>query len=637
MKLITTRNLTVLISLLTFIVYLITGNRDLSFTDCGELAGACSTLGICHPTGYPLFTLFGYFWSILPLGLTKIYQLNILAAIYTAISASILFNSLILMIEVINPKTDTNLPSKKGKSQKKNKSFEIDDNVLVIISFISALIYGFAQTIWQLGLSIEVYSLQAVMFNLVIFLMLKSILMSKENNKFYFLTALALGLSFSNHMTTILVVPFVLFLFFKMPNSKFDFSSKRFKLLLFLAIPFILGISLYLYLPIRSSSHPAFNWGWVHRSFDKFIYHISGKQFQVWMFTGSEVISKNFNTFVDLLIPNLTILGIVLGLLGGYTLMKYSKTLLTAVILLIVICLAYSLNYGINDIDSYFLLAFIGLIILVFFGILGLATFFPKYQKYLIATVILPVWLLIGNYAENNKSKDYLVPEYTRLMGDNLEKNAIIISNQWDYFCSAFWYKQLVEGYRKDVVLVEKELLRRTWYADQFKLWYPETAKMVDVEYRNFLGQLELFESGTNYDNSLIQKYYVDLINAIIDKNYGKRPIYITLDILMNESDRVIGAGYEKIPVGFAHRLEKSKEPFPVNVDNLNLEKFISSGKSSYYLDQAIHGTASLNIMNIGRYAFFTNQKEVSKKALELALRVDPTNENAKQILNQIR
>ena len=49
-----------------FIIYLFTCQRDIGFTDAGELAGACQSLGIAHPTGYPLFTIIGSLWAHIP-------------------------------------------------------------------------------------------------------------------------------------------------------------------------------------------------------------------------------------------------------------------------------------------------------------------------------------------------------------------------------------------------------------------------------------------------------------------------------------------------------------------------------------------------------------------------------------------
>ena len=65
-----------------FIVYLFTLAPSVVQIDSGELAAVQATLGIAHPTGYPLFTMIGYIFSLIPLPFTKIFQLNILASIY---------------------------------------------------------------------------------------------------------------------------------------------------------------------------------------------------------------------------------------------------------------------------------------------------------------------------------------------------------------------------------------------------------------------------------------------------------------------------------------------------------------------------------------------------------------------------
>jgi hypothetical protein len=71
-----------LTALFAFIIYLFTLAPSVVQIDSGELAAVQATLGIAHPTGYPLFTMLGYIFSLIPLPFTKILQLNILAAIY---------------------------------------------------------------------------------------------------------------------------------------------------------------------------------------------------------------------------------------------------------------------------------------------------------------------------------------------------------------------------------------------------------------------------------------------------------------------------------------------------------------------------------------------------------------------------
>ena len=71
-----------LLSLIAAVVYLLTLAPSVVEIDSGELAAVQYNLGVAHPTGYPLFSLLGWLWSHIPLGMSKIYQLNLLALLY---------------------------------------------------------------------------------------------------------------------------------------------------------------------------------------------------------------------------------------------------------------------------------------------------------------------------------------------------------------------------------------------------------------------------------------------------------------------------------------------------------------------------------------------------------------------------
>ena len=60
------------VALIAFVVYVQTMAPAVGFIDDGELATVCYTLGIAHPTGYPLFTLIGWVFSHLPIASTVI-------------------------------------------------------------------------------------------------------------------------------------------------------------------------------------------------------------------------------------------------------------------------------------------------------------------------------------------------------------------------------------------------------------------------------------------------------------------------------------------------------------------------------------------------------------------------------------
>ena len=303
MKFISKTIFTILAFFIPLIFFCGTANPDVTFTDSGELAGACISLGIAHPTGYPLFTILGHLWALLPIPLKTIQWLNFFASFCTALSVAVFFNINTIILGYIlklKPNRKRNAKKIKPKEPKVVKSFVSDDFIL-IISLINALIYAFSMTVWQQSNSIEVYSLQLLMMNLIIFSMLKACFVEGATRKYHILTAFLLGLGFSNHMTTILLVPGILFLYFKPFNQKATFDQSKLKFLAFLIIPFLLGLSFYIYLPLRSAASPEFNWGWVSRGFDKFFYHIQGKQYQVWMFSGSDVWKENISKFFSLL------------------------------------------------------------------------------------------------------------------------------------------------------------------------------------------------------------------------------------------------------------------------------------------------------------------------------------------------
>ena len=263
---------------LSGIIYVLTMMPDIGFTDSGELAAVAHTLGIAHPTGYPLYTIIAHVWSLIS-PFSTVYDLNLLAALMTAGSISLF--SLILE-EVLSFTT----------CKKEHAS---------IISFSVSLMFAFGSTVWSQATSLEVYSLQLLLFMLSIFFFIKAMKHGGMSNHLL-IWGFLIGLSFTNHGTTILLAPAMIAGYFSdWKTGRFDFSSQKFRGLLPL-IPLFLGALLvWLYLPIRSAQNPIINWGEVHRNWDAFSYHAFGKQYQVWMFNEGTA-KENFPKYLAALI-----------------------------------------------------------------------------------------------------------------------------------------------------------------------------------------------------------------------------------------------------------------------------------------------------------------------------------------------
>ncbi|MCW8814220.1 MAG: DUF2723 domain-containing protein, partial [Chlorobium sp.] len=311
-----------LVSLFVFIIYLITLAPSVVQIDSGELAAVQATLGIAHPTGYPLFTMVGYLFSLIPLPFTKIFQLNILAAIYCAAAIGVFSYTIKFCLDNLssfkNKSAIQKEFSKKNKKKSKEKFeqtekiTEISDNLKILSAVFGGLILAFSRTFWFQSTSVEVYSLHLLLITLIIFSLLKAYVSSLEKDRLtnWLVFSFLLALGFTNHMTTLLILPGTAYLYF----SRYKFNSASFKKLAIMILFFIpILILVYLYLPIRASQNPFLNWG-NPIDWERIYRHISGKQYQVWLFTSFDSAGKQLNHFFNIL-PEEFYVGLVLAII----------------------------------------------------------------------------------------------------------------------------------------------------------------------------------------------------------------------------------------------------------------------------------------------------------------------------------
>jgi len=578
--------------IIPFTLYILTLAPSVAFTDSGELAAACATLGIAHPTGYPLFIVLGFLWTKIPLPFTLIFKLNLFAAFCTALASLLFFEFAMFLLSVIQERqshSPKETKKKKSKSKSEQTSVALERESLVLIALSASLLFAFSRTIWAQATAVEVYSLHLVMLVLSIRLFLRFTLAKEPQTRDALIWAFVLGLGFTNHLTMILLAPAMLYFYF----HRFGFTRDAFTRIAIMSVPFALGLSLYLYLPIRSSMSPDFNWGEVHRSFDKFFYHVSGKQYQIHLFNGNW--EPQAKMLFSLLPFELAFVGIVLSLYGAVRLFQVEKPLAWFVMLLVFGSALYAVNYNVHDADSYFLLTFLALILLA-----GMGVMFLVQQRKELATIslLLPLIAIAINFQHNNKRNETLVVDYTKTMIEPLEPNALVLSAQWDYFCSAFWYLQRFEGLRPDVVMIEKELLRRTWYVRAVQRQYPEIAEKCRNEMEAFLEDLEQFEAGKPYNQIRIQARWIAMLNALIEKNMNERPVYLTTDVLQTEPE--VATAYKKVPQGFALRVSTQDTLLPMG-DFRQLASFLSATPRTH-LEEGILQTASVQLSNAARY-----------------------------------
>ncbi|MGH2575084.1 MAG: protein O-mannosyl-transferase family, partial [Ignavibacteria bacterium] len=562
------------------------------------------------------------------------------------------------------------------------------------ITLFSCLTLAFSKTFWSQANSVEVYSLHIFFLVSLFFVFLKAINTSRNHlpsplqrgnsiissvktnfvseNKYYLIFSFLLGLSFTNHLTTILLAPacLTLFLVTNLKNKK-----SILPLIGIMSVCFLIGFSVYLYLPIRAAMNPIFLWGNPY-NLERFYWHITGKQFSVWIFSAqgsipvflfllfslvilsviglkrritinkfyhfsvflvlsalsfimlsssSGIVEKQFKFFLNSLLNEFGTGLFLFAILGIYKLSEFNLNIYYLTVLSFLGCLFYSVNYDIHDISSYFLLAYIVTAIWIGFGALYIYEKIDNFIKsktrqliFSVVIVLLSVITLKSNYGENDESKNYYVEEYTMNVFRNIEPNGVIISSQWDFWISSSWYYNFVKKIRTDIVVIDKELLRRSWYFTYLRRNYPEIYENSKGEIERFLSELYKFEHNIPYEQKVIMRAFSDLLTSFVEKN-PSRNIYTTWEIERDKNE-TFAVNYNRIPDGILSQL--------VKIDTANTQEqliktydfnFTPTTKKNYYHETIMLSYASM-LTNSANYLFKQNRITDARKYLDLAL-----------------
>ncbi|NWG29026.1 MAG: DUF2723 domain-containing protein [Ignavibacteriaceae bacterium] len=578
-----------LTSLIVFIIYMFTLAPSVVQIDSGELSAVQATLGIAHPTGYPLFTMIGYLFSLLPLPFTKILQLNILAAIYCSAAVGVFTYTIKYCLDnvsVFKKKISEKESAKKEKKKFKEqnaivKQNEIPENFKLLSAVFGGLTLAFSRTFWFQSTSVEVYSLHLLLISLIILFLLKAYVNSFENDKlFHWLVfAFFLALGFTNHLTSILILPGTAYLYFT--KYKFNSASIR-KLALMILLFAVVLVAVYSYLPLRASQNPLLNWG-NPIDWERIYRHITGKQYQVWLFTSFDSAGKQFSHFWSML-PFEFFIGLILSIIGLFVTMFRARKLFLFVLITFVFSVLYSINYDINDIDSYFLLAFVMLSFFAAFGALKIMEIksLQKNSSLFILAGVLAVQLFF-NFIKVNQSGVYTFEDYTKAVLNTVPEKSVILSYQWDYFISASLYYQFVEDYRSDVTVIDKELLRRSWYFNQINNQHPEVLSGVKNEIDQFLIALKPFERDEKFDSNRLENLYRLIMTNLIRTNIKERDYFIAPELVEQEMKRgefKLPEGYNLVPHLFLYKVVEGNEYVPAPDPDFTIR--IASNRNIY-------------------------------------------------------
>ncbi|MBN2620195.1 DUF2723 domain-containing protein [candidate division WOR-3 bacterium] len=492
-------------------VYIYTLCPTVYLIDSGELAAVSYTLGIAHPTGYPLYTLISYLFARAP-G-EPIVNANIFSAALSVIAA-------LLMYAIARRLTRDRMAA-----------------------LLPALLFAFAPTIWRISITNEVYPLTAVFTVLILLLLQKTSSMRRAYILLY-----CIGLAFTNHIIIFsIALPVIIYLLIT--------RRPAFKHIFYGIILCLLGLSLYIYLIARYAGSAVLAWGGTY-NVERLLWHITGKQYQVWMFTLSmNEILNNFVQGLGMIARNFLyvfLIPVIAGFIHLYRTARSSFWLYTSIV---AINFLYAVNYSIPDIESYYIPAFCALVIV---SIHGLA----RAQRYLKWYTVLPAGILIMLVNHNACSLRHttFADDFSRAHFEPLPANSLVICTFWDIYSPALYF-QHVKDQRTDLVIIDKELLRRTWYIHYLKRTYPAFYAQGQSAIEAYLPELMKFEYGEPYNPQVIQTRYIQMLQTFIVTHLTANDVYLVMPYPDNDLCQ-IKFEYPLVPYGFVFRIQKDTTSF---------------------------------------------------------------------------
>jgi hypothetical protein len=455
---------------------------------------------------------------------------------------------------------------------------------------------------------------------------------------------LALG---DHHVTVGLTLPAIAAVVYRTQGLKF-FISRR---LLYAALISIGGLILvYSYLPWAASRSPVMNWG-EPRSFQEIWWHMTGRQYRVFFSFSPAAMGVQFIGFCRMALsefgfPWLPVVPL-LALAGFASAYKRDRTAFWFLLLIIIADLGYCLSYEIaEDKDAYYLPAFMSIAIAAGFGIcwlfqVGSARRKPAVKSYLppaVAIVLTAATALAANWPFNNRSHYFIANDYVENLFSTIGPDGLLLTQDWQVV-SPMFYAQEIERRRRDVKVIDINLLRRSWYFDYLQHAHPDlvdrSREKIDA-YVELLKQWERDPGSFAKDQTLTQRIsmaFLQLIQSMVTNEIKVAPVYITNDVLSADKTngyltQWIPQTYQLVPQGLVFNLATDQtfhdSPDP-HLETRGLTDGMVRFDDNDVVKLKVLPAYTRMLTNRGRYLALFNQHGRAMAAFKEALALDPT------------
>jgi tetratricopeptide (TPR) repeat protein len=655
-----------IVFLAALLVYSWTLAPTVTLVDSGELIVVAHGLGVAHPPGFPLWVMLAHLASLVPWGNVAV-RINFSSALFAALASAMLtLVAAELMITVSYLAASKR--QKKGAQQHKKAQGSGIDRLLVLAPALGAgLLVAFSRTLWFYATITEVYALNTLLILVIFFLMLRwrrrivgdrrgigaamdavhaTSAITVHDTLLYvaaFVFGLALGV---HHVTAGLILPALSVIVYRTEGVRF-FGSRRLIYAALISIGALVAV--YTYLPLAASRSPVINWG-NPRSLQEIWWHITGRQYQVYLSFTPKIMGEQFVEFCRMALHEFGVswlpLPLVFAFAGFASAFKRDRTTFWFLLFIVIANLAYDLSYEIaEDKDAYYLPVFISIAIAAGFGIRWLiqravSNPMPTGRTYAVAAIALLLTSAIpftANWPLNNRRHYFIAHDYVENLFSVIEPNGLLLTLDWQVE-SPMFYAQEVEQRRRDVKVVDINLLRRSWYFDYLRRAYPglieRSRENVDAFVEN-LKEWERDPGAFTRNQALTQRIsaaFEEMIQSIVTNESKVAPVYITRDLLFadtvnGELTRWLTQNYQLVPQGLVFNLA-GDQSFHDSPDRRLQTRGLADGTLRFEGDDVVSlkvlPVYTSMLINRGRYLAVFNQHERAIAAFKQALALDP-------------
>lgn len=446
-------------------VYLRTLAPSVHGFDSAELATGAFTLGIVHPTGYPLYLLIAKLFTFVPIR-NVAYRVNLLSAVTGALTVWLVI------------KLARRLGAERWAAW--------------LAGGLLAFSYGF----WSMSVVAEVYTLHTALITATLLLLDRTLQALEQDGRgaVGWLTGLGFcfGLSLTNHVSAGLLAPAI-----ALPLLRRARGRLSLRMLVLLGAGFVVGLTPYLYLPLRYAADAPLNY--IRSYYDVDLttlqglwWMISGQAYRFFAFGygALDYLGELLRLAGDLW-RNLTGVGAALGILGVVHLVRSRRRLSGSLPLGFVATVLFFAGYAVADKSNMLLAAWLIWSIWMAVGAswlmrtlarriepvdLPAALSLPTAGK-LVLICTVPI-VLVANFRWLDLSQTYGAEHYAKQVLQSVPEDAVVMG-PWSSAVILEYFQQ-VEGLRPDVQVFNRS---RYEVAEYYKHWSYGTPHPIAVEF----------------------------------------------------------------------------------------------------------------------------------------------------------